>query len=109
MGKDQWFSNAHIYHFNVDSLAYTIGLAGFNIFSNCIREEEMGSKIYVGFKIKKWMTLNQLIPLSTKTLEDIKDIIVTGNELYYKREALLRERYEQLRESDRREENRCQD
>jgi SAM-dependent methyltransferase len=46
MPKDQWFSNAHIYHYSWYSLMSVFARAGFNPFYQELIVEEMGDKLY---------------------------------------------------------------
>lgn len=102
MGKDRWFSNAHIYHFTFDSLWATICKAGLGVTKNiAFITEEMGDKIYFNVRLQDPLNPVKLedISLSQYHMNAIKSYIKEQDDLYYLRKGILKD-YEKLRKDE---------
>jgi len=80
MHKDQWFSNAHIHHFDINSLDNTCLLAGWKIDSVQLLYEEMGQKIYV--RCKKIRPKQPVFNFNKEKVSRAKDFISLQNQVW---------------------------
>lgn len=77
MGKDRWFSNAHIYHFSFDSLWQVVCKAGLGVTVNIkFITEEMGDKIYFNIRLQ-----DPLKPVDWKIIE-VPDYLMSYTKVY---------------------------
>jgi SAM-dependent methyltransferase len=93
MCKDQWFSNAHIYHFSSYSFLNTCYEAGYGVLKGNLIQEEMGDKQYIILqKItdEVYRSNSREIPkLRMEVLEKTKKFLETQDNIFKMREELI--------------------
>jgi hypothetical protein len=99
MGKDRWFSNAHIYHFSFDSLWQVVCKAGLGVTKHIeFITEEMGDKIYFNVRLQDPLKPFEpkIINMPEYMMKYTKGYIDTQDTLFSIKEGMIKD-YEKIR------------